>query len=116
MRAVADELTETILGGRIQRVGLVDARTLVLEVFAHGTRHHLLISNHPQSARIHLVPARLTADAERVTPFLLLLRKHVRGGRIVAVAQPPLERTLAVSIVKAYPLVKDRTPVEEFAE
>lgn len=116
MRAVANELTEAILGGRIQRVGLVDTRTLVLEVFAHGTRRNLLISDHPQSARIHLVPARLTADAERVTPFLLLLRKHVRGGRIVAVAQPPLERTLAVSIVKAYPLVKDRTPVEDAAE
>src|SRR5262249_6635310 len=79
-------------------------------------RRHLLISDHPQAARIHLVPTRLTADAERITPFLLLLRKHVRGGRVVALAQPPLERTLAVSIVKAYPLVKDNTPVETHAE
>jgi predicted ribosome quality control (RQC) complex YloA/Tae2 family protein len=116
MRAVADELTATLLGGRVQRVGLADARTLVLEIFAHGVRQHLLISDHPQSARVHLVPARLTADAERVTPFLLLLRKHVRGGRIAAIAQPALERTLAVSIVKAYPLVKDNTPVAPYAE
>ncbi|MCA1724267.1 MAG: NFACT family protein [Thermomicrobia bacterium] len=39
MRAVADELTTAIVGGRIQRVGLADERTLVLEIFAHGTRH-----------------------------------------------------------------------------
>src|SRR5438046_2805595 len=101
MRAVADELNGTILGGRVQRVGLVDARTLVLEVFARGDRHQLLISDHPQAARIHLVPERLTADAERITPFVLLLRKHVRGGRVVGLAQPALERTLALSIVKA---------------
>jgi predicted ribosome quality control (RQC) complex YloA/Tae2 family protein len=107
MRAIADELKETVVNGRVQRVGLVDERTLVLEIFARGARRQLLISDHPQAARIHLVPTRLTADAERVTPFLLLLRKPVRGGRIVAVAQPPLERTLAVSIVKAYPLVKE---------
>ncbi len=107
IRAVADELNETIVGGRIQRVGLVDARTLILEVFAHGRRQQVLVSDHPQAARIHRVPDRLTADAARVTPFLLLLRKHVRGGRIVAIAQPALERVLALSIVKAYPLVKE---------
>src|SRR5215472_7316665 len=112
MRAIADELKATISGGRVQRVGLADERTLILEIFARGVRQHLLVSDHPQMARVHLVPARLTADAERVTPFLLLLRKHVRGGRIVTVAQPSLERTLVVSIVKAYPLVKDNTPVE----
>ncbi len=107
MRAVADELKRTILGGRIQRVGLADERTLIVEIFSHGARHQLLISDHPQAARVHLVRERLTPDAARVTPFLLLLRKHVRGGRIVNLAQPALERTLALSIVKASPPVKE---------
>ncbi len=107
MRAIASELDAALTGGRVQRLGLTDARTLVLEVFRRSTRHQLLISDHPQHARIHLVPDRLTADAARVTPFLLLLRKYVRGGRIVAITQPAMERTLAVSIVKAYPIVKD---------
>ena len=114
MRAVADELNAAIVGGRIQRVGLTDERTLVLEIFAHGTRHQLLVSDHPQAARLHFVAQRLTADAERVTPFLLLLRKHLRGGRIVGLAQPAFERTLALSIVKAHPPVKERDePPEE---
>ncbi|MDQ6832236.1 MAG: NFACT family protein, partial [Chloroflexota bacterium] len=108
IRAVADELTTAIVGGRIQRVGLTDARTLVLEIFAHGTRHQLLISDHPQAARTHLVAQRLTADAARITPFLLLIRKHVRGGRIHKLVQPAFERTLALSIVKAHPPVKER--------
>ena len=116
MRAVADELNAAIVGGRIQRVGLTDERTLVLEIFAHGTRHQLLISDHPQAARLHLVAQRLTADAERVTPFLLLLRKHLRGGRIVGLAQPAFERTLALSIVKAHPPVKERDEPPEDAD
>ncbi|MDQ2784156.1 MAG: NFACT family protein, partial [Chloroflexota bacterium] len=118
MRAVADELTTAIVGGRVQRVGLTDERTLVLEIFAHGTRHQLLISDHPQAARVHLVAQRLTADAARVTPFLLLLRKHVRGGRLHALAQPAFERTLALSIVKAHPPVKERddTPDDDATE
>lgn len=108
MRAVTDELTTAIVGGRVQRVGLTDERTLVLEIFARGTRHQLLISDHPQAARVHLVAERLTADAARVTPFLLLARKYVRGGRIVGLGQPAFERTLALSIVKAHPPVKER--------
>jgi len=108
MRAVADELQTTIIGGRVQRVGLADERTFVLEIFARGIRHQLLISDHPQAARVHLVPERLTADAARITPFLLLVRKHLRGGRIVGLAQPAFERTLALSIVKAHPPVKER--------
>ncbi|MCA1722699.1 MAG: NFACT family protein, partial [Thermomicrobia bacterium] len=108
MRAVADELTATIVGGRVQRVGLTDERTLILEVFARGTRHQLLISDHPHAARVHLVAERLTADAARVTPFLLLVRKHLRGGRIVGLRQPAFERVLALSIVKAHPPVKER--------
>ncbi|MGI8854689.1 MAG: Rqc2 family fibronectin-binding protein [Thermomicrobiales bacterium] len=116
MRAVADELNTAIVGGRVQRVGLADERTLVVEIFAHGTRHQLLISDHPQAARLHLVSQRLTADAERVTPFLLLLRKHLRGGRIVGLAQPAFERTLALSIVKAHPPVKERDEPPEDAD
>jgi len=118
MRAVTDELTTAIGGGRIQRVGLTDERTLILEIFAHGTRHQLLISDHPQAARVHLVAQRLTADAARITPFLLLMRKHVRGGRICALVQPAFERTLALSIVKAHPPVKERddAPDDDAAE
>lgn len=115
MRAVADELETTIVGGRVQRVGLTDERTLVLEIFAHGTRHQLLISDHPRAARVHLVSQRLTGDAARVTPFLLLARKHLRGGRVVGLAQPAFERTLALSIVKAHPPVKERDETSDSA-
>ncbi|NTU82934.1 MAG: hypothetical protein HGA45_26805, partial [Chloroflexales bacterium] len=101
LAAVIDELRESILGGRIQRVVLTGPLSVGLEIYAHGHRHQLLASAHPQLARVHLVRGRLTRGVEQETPLLLLMRKYLLGGRVAAVEQPPLERVLLLSIVKA---------------
>ncbi|NNJ12670.1 fibronectin/fibrinogen-binding protein [Chloroflexales bacterium ZM16-3] len=98
--AVADELRETILGGRIQRVLQTGPLSIGLEIYNHGQRHQLLASAHPQLARVHLVRARLTRGIEQDTPMLLLMRKYLLGGRVVAIEQPTLERILLLSIAK----------------
>ncbi|NCC32956.1 MAG: DUF814 domain-containing protein, partial [Chloroflexia bacterium] len=101
LAAVAEELRATILHGRVQRVLLTGPLSLGLEVYAHGRRYQVLASAHPQLARVHLVEGRLTRGVQQETPLLLLLRKYVLGGRITAIEQPPLERVLLLSIVKA---------------
>ncbi|NTV64204.1 MAG: fibronectin/fibrinogen-binding protein [Oscillochloris sp.] len=98
--AVADELRETILGGRIQRVLQTGPLSIGLEIYNRGRRHQLLASAHPQLARVHLVQARLSRGVEQQTPLLLLMRKYLLGGRIVGIEQPPLERMLLLSIAK----------------
>jgi predicted ribosome quality control (RQC) complex YloA/Tae2 family protein len=100
LAAVADELRDTILGGRVQRALLPSQLSVALEIYAGGRRHHLLLSAHPQFARVHLSAIRPSRGVEQETPLLLLLRKYVVGGRIVAVEQPELERVLLLSIVK----------------
>ncbi len=100
LTAVADELRATILGGRIQRTLLPDPFSIGLEVYAHNQRYQLLATAHPTHARVHLSDGKLSRGVEQATPFLLLLRKYVLGGRITAIEQPLLERVLLVSIVK----------------
>ncbi len=100
LAAVADELHATILGGRVQRVLLTGPLGIGLEVYAQHQRYQLLASAHPQWARVHLVRHKLSRGVEQATPFLLLLRKYVLGGRIIAIEQPALERILVLSIVK----------------
>ncbi|MGQ9927920.1 MAG: Rqc2 family fibronectin-binding protein [Chloroflexaceae bacterium] len=100
LAAVADELRESVLDGRVQRIILTGPLSLGLEVYAHRRRVQLLTSAHPQLARVHLVRGRLTRGVTQETPLLLLLRKYVLGGRIVGVEQPVLERVLVLSIVK----------------
>jgi predicted ribosome quality control (RQC) complex YloA/Tae2 family protein len=98
--ALADELTETVLDGRIQRIGHLDARSLVAEVYAGGRRRYLIASADAEHPRIYLSDSEPSFDTQFVTPLLLLLRKYVRGGFLVGVEQPPLERVLRLSIAK----------------
>ena len=57
LAAVVDELNDTILDGRIQRVLLLDRLTVGLEVYVGGGggRQQLLLSADSRDARIHLV-------------------------------------------------------------
>src|SRR5215211_933427 len=98
--ALADELTETVLDGRVQRVGHLDARSIAAEVYAGGRRRYLIASADAEHPRIYLSDTEPSFDTQLVTPLLLLLRKYVRGGFLVGVEQPPLERVLRLSIAK----------------
>ncbi len=96
MAAVADELRDQIVGGRVQKVLLPDELSVGMEIYAHRERRYLLASAHADHARLHLAGEKLRRGVEDPTPLLLLLRKYVRGGRIAAIEQPPFERVLHI--------------------
>jgi predicted ribosome quality control (RQC) complex YloA/Tae2 family protein len=98
--AVVDELSATLENGRIQRIGLIDARTIGAEIYARGRRRHLVASADDRLPRLRLAPEMPSLDTALVTPFGLLLRKYLRGGIILGVDQPPLERLVRFSIAK----------------
>src|SRR5690348_9475370 len=103
LAAIVDELNDVVLVGRVRRGLLLDRLTIGFELYAGG-RHQLLVSADAREARMHLVSAeggRLTGDTAKVTPLLLLLRKWVRGARLVRVYQePPLERVAFLRFAK----------------
>ncbi|MCC7369222.1 MAG: NFACT family protein [Chloroflexi bacterium] len=100
LHAVVDELRAGFAGARIQKVGLLDEWTLALELYGNGERATLLISADPHAARVVVTRRRHDRAAELVTPFLLLLRKYVRDGRLDTLSQPTLERVLELQISK----------------
>jgi predicted ribosome quality control (RQC) complex YloA/Tae2 family protein len=106
--AVVDELNATIGNGRVQRIGLLDPRTIGAEIYAGGHRHYLIASADDRSPRLRLAPEMPSLDSALVTPFGLLLRKHVRGGIILGIDQPPLERLVRFSIVRRLPPLTNR--------
>ena len=122
LAAIVDELNDRILDGRVQRTLLLDPLTFGFQIYAHGGRHQLLVSAGARDARMHLVgagdePTRLTSDATRVTPLLLLLRKYVRGARLVRIYQEaPLERVAFLRFAKFVPFdlpAADTEPTDE---
>jgi predicted ribosome quality control (RQC) complex YloA/Tae2 family protein len=98
--AMTDELNMTIGNGRIQRIGLVDSRTIGAEIYGGGRRRYLLASADDRNPRLRLAADMPSLDPSLVTPFGLLLRKHLRGGVILGIDQPPLERLVRFSIAK----------------
>ena len=106
--AITDELSGTLGNGRIQRIGLVDPRTIGAEVYAGGRRHYLLASADDRNPRLRLATDMPSLDPALITPFGLLLRKHVRAGVILGIDQPPLERLVRLSIAKRQAPLKTR--------
>ncbi len=99
LAAVAAEL-QHLHGARIQRVTIPSRLSIALELYGAQRRHHLLISAHPRFARIHLCNEKPSRGVSNDTPMLLLLRKYLVGGHLVAIEQPDLERVLVLSIAK----------------
>ena len=92
--AIAAELRAELPDGRVQEVLLPDPFSVALEIYTRHQRRYLYASAHPQTARVHLLDEKPRRGVETVSPLLLLLRKYVRGARLVEVSQPPAERIL----------------------
>ena len=92
--AITAELRAELLNGRVQQVLLADPLSVALEIYANRQRRYFFASAHPQTARVHLVSDKPRRGVESAPPLLLLLRKYVRGARLVNVQQPPAERIL----------------------
>jgi predicted ribosome quality control (RQC) complex YloA/Tae2 family protein len=111
--ALVDELTLRLLGGRIQKVLQLDAESIGLEIYVDHQRLYLVVSANSRHPRLYLTSTRLSADPSRVSPLLLLLRKYARGGEIVSIQQPPLERIVRLSIAKRFFVDKNRERSDE---
>ena len=100
--AIAGELSGSLPGGRIQRVGLRDAQTVAFEVYRDHRRQHLVATIGDPEPALYLSADPFAIDPGLVTPFALLLRKYVRGATLVGIDQPPLERIVRLSIAKRF--------------
>src|ERR1041385_9151832 len=92
--AIVDELTQTIQGGRVQDSLEIGDSAVGLEIYANHIRHYLLVSAHPQEARVQLVSDRLRRGVEQPSPLGLMLRRYVEGGRLISIQQPAWERVV----------------------
>jgi len=101
LAAMRDELSALLLGGRVQRIVQPSELSVGLEIYA-GRRYQLLLSADPQEAGIYLLPIKPRRGREVPSPLLLLLAKYVRGSRVEALEQPPLERVLHLTFQGEY--------------
>jgi len=94
LQAVLQEVRPVLTGLRIEKVNQPARDQLVLQ-FRFG--HRLLLSAGGGAARIQLTGTARENPAEPPM-FCMLLRKHLAGGRVTAITQPPMERLAELEI------------------
>jgi predicted ribosome quality control (RQC) complex YloA/Tae2 family protein len=100
LAAVTDELRTQAFGARVEDVVAPTPQSVALQLYAPGLRGWLLASAHPQLARVHLLAAKPRKLAAEPSSFVMLLRKHLEGARLVAVRQPTWERVLELGFAR----------------
>ena len=93
LTAVTEELRRAVVGGKIDKIYQPTRDEVVLFLRGQGENLRLLLSANPGHPRAHLTT--LTRENPDKPPmFCMLLRKHLLGGRILELTQPPMERIL----------------------
>lgn len=95
--AVACELREKILMGKIDKVYQPETDELVFNIHTRQGKAKLYASVNPAAARIHLIEGSLPNPPAPLS-FCMLLRKHLQGARITDVTQTGSERILEISL------------------
>lgn len=93
--AVVNELQQALAGGRITKIHQPAVHELVMQIRSHGRNYKLLLSAHPNYARVHLTNETYDNPAEPPM-FCMLLRKHLEGSIIEAIRQVDFDRIIII--------------------
>jgi predicted ribosome quality control (RQC) complex YloA/Tae2 family protein len=100
LAALAEELRTELRGARIDDVIQPTPYSVAIQCYGSGRNRWLLASAHPQLARCHLVERKPRKLVTEPPAFVMLLRKHLEGARIVELRQPRWERLLEVGFAR----------------
>ena len=97
IRALKNELKNTLTGGRISKIVQPETDELLLTIKTKEANERLLISAGASLPFVYLTDE--NKQAPMTAPnFCMLLRKHISGGRLVDITQPGLERIIEFEI------------------
>lgn len=99
MSAVMKELHNKLVKGKIQKIIQPSPTETVISFYSPVEKNQLLISVHPSMSRVHLTRQRYH-QASIPPKFCMLLRKHLEGGAVSGIYQPPWERILKLYFFK----------------
>jgi predicted ribosome quality control (RQC) complex YloA/Tae2 family protein len=84
--AVVNELKENLVGGRVAKIHQPFSNELILRIRAHRKNQQLLLSAHPQYARIQLTDLQFE-NPQQPPQFCMVLRKYIEGSVLVDIQQ-----------------------------
>ncbi|MDO4749447.1 MAG: NFACT RNA binding domain-containing protein [Eubacteriales bacterium] len=97
LTALTRELAPRVTGAKIDKIQMPARDMILLGLRGAGETLRLLLSAGTGSARAHITTASFENPASPPM-FCMLLRKHLNGGRICGLTQPPMERLLILEV------------------
>lgn len=114
VKALADELSKKLEGGRIDKIHQPEKDEISVVIRTYTDNYKLVISASPSCPRIHF------SGAQKENPlsppmFCMLLRKHLSSGKIVKISQIDFERIIRFD-TESYNELGDLTQKHLFVE
>lgn len=116
LAALADEFERELRGARVDDVIQPTPHSIALQVWGGGKNRWLFISAHPQLAHVRLTREKPRKLATEPPAFVMLLRKHLEGARIVAARQPAWERIIELGFARGADVAEGRAATWLIAE
>ncbi|HKM39158.1 MAG TPA: NFACT RNA binding domain-containing protein [bacterium] len=113
LTAVKSEL-EALVGSRVARIQQPAQQEIVLTMRGPQGSNRLLISAHPERARVHLTTASYTGPTHP-PGFCMYLRRHLEGSRLTHVNRPESERIVRFQFT-SHDQLGDEEPLVLIAE
>ena len=93
LNQLTKEISDSVTGGRVDKIHQPARETIVLSIRAKGGNHKLLFCASASNPRVHFTS--LPQDNPKSPPmFCMLMRKHLTGAKLLEVQQLGLDRVL----------------------
>ena len=91
LKAVLDEIRSSCMDARVEKIHQPVRDTVIFHLKGAEGRYKLQFVASPTAPRLHLTASKAENPPEPPM-FCMLLRKHLSGGRLRDIQQPPMER------------------------
>ena len=85
LHAAAHELNALLAGGKIDKITQAEDDEILLSIRSNQKNYKLLMSANSANPRIYLVKEYKKENPLKAPMFLMILRKHIGGGRILSI-------------------------------
>lgn len=107
VRCLVKEISEAVVGGRIDKISQPEKDEIVLNIRTFTENYKLVLCAHSAYPRVHFTK-KTKKNPDTAPLFCMLLRKHLGSGKIISVKQVDFERIIEFE-VESYDELGDLT-------